>query len=723
MVILVDRIQAPGDGGHREGVGAEETECLGDLPFGCASSAAPEERPRGVNMIHAKLTPARQWLVCAFVCLAGFGCAATARAQATPGIEGAYLTVDGKPAFITGANYIPSSGWILILAHWNPEVVDRDMAALHNLGITSVRFPPLWPLLEPEYGKVSQEKLDRVDELVSIAHRHGISVTIGPITGWMSGATFIPRWADGELFTDPVIVKGEQTLAGAIARRLKDNPGLLGYDFGNEVSAMAGMMRLDPTPAETDRWMGAIYQAFHDADASHPATDGLGGFGGSFDINGIAAHADYLPVHYYPYFSETLDEDPWIGQRTTYGVNYLVSYAAMTGKPVLVQEIGCSEYWAPPDVIGKFLRLTLLSAWAQGAAGYFWWASHNIDRGFHVPQEYFVPQYSGSSFANGSFDKLEYSMGLLDTQNHPKPYALEYSHWIGVIQKLGMGWKNELPVAYVLFPEHGDGWKDARRERTAFTLVKQAHMEARMWPEGKAVPADAAAVVIPGFGLGAAGKAAVRAYLEKGGVVYQSWAGDFPDLLMTKDAAAAASSPVLIAVRSAGLVSIGEHVRVHADLKLAEAAPQPGAKVELLLGTAKAPGAARVEAGESALRGVFFKASLGKGAYYYLAANLEEALAKTYDPWDEDDADLIYSALRPEGGIGIDSKFVELVVKARGSERVLLLLNHSHRSQDVVVKADAPLQLEDYANHAALGSGTEIPLHLTPGEVLVAEVR
>ena len=664
----------------------------------------------------------RAW-VALCIGMVGVALAAGAVAQNSPGIDGAYLTVDGKPVFITGANYVPSAGWMLILEHWNPDAVDHDMAALHKLGVTSIRFATLWPLLEPELGKVSQEKLDRVNELVTIAHRNGISVTVSPISGWMSGATFIPKWADGELFTDPVIVQGEQALASAMARRLKDNPGLLGYDFGNEVSAMAGMMHLDPTPAETDHWMGAIYQAFHDADPGHPATDGLGGFGGSFDIAEIGAHADYMPVHYYPYFSGTLDQDPWVGQRTTYGVNYLVSYAAMMGKPVLVQEIGCSEYWVPVPEIAKFLRLTLMSAWAQGAAGYFWWGSHNIDRGFHVPAEYYMRKYSLPFFADGSFDKLEYSMGLLDLNNQPKPYALEYQRWAAVIARLGVGWKDELPAAYVLFPEHGDGDKDGPREMTAFTLAKQAHMDVRMWPEGKTIPRDAAAVIVPGFALSEKGKVAVRAYLDQGGIVYQSYASDFSELFNVRDAGVRAASPTLIGARSAGLVSIGEHVRAHADLKLMEVAPQAGQSVEMLLGLPKGRGAANAEGGEASLNGFFFKANVGKGTYYYLATNLEDALAKTYNPWDEDDSNLIYSALRPDGGINIDSKFVELDVKTRGSERILLLLNHSNRAQDVVVRSQGALRLEDYVSHAALGAGEEIPLHLMPGEVVVAALR
>jgi hypothetical protein len=118
---------------------------------------------------------------------------------------------------------------------------------------------------------------------------------------------------------------------------------------------------------------------------------------------------------------------------------------------------------------------------------------------------------------------------------------------------------------------------------------------------------------------------------------------------------------------------------------------------------------------------VFFKADVGKGTYYYLAANLEEALSREYNPWDTDDSNLIYSVLRPESPIDIDSKFVELAVKTRGRERLILLLNHSNRFQDVVLRSAKELDLRDYMTHAALGAGREVPLRLMPGEVLMAE--
>lgn len=642
-----------------------------------------------------------------------------ASAQSQWSIQGRYLAQNGSPVFLSGANYIPSDGWLLILKNWNPAAVNRDMVALHNLGITSIRFPPLWPLLEPTPNAVDPIILSHLNQLVTIAYRNGISVQVGAITGWMSGASFLPKWVNGNIFTDPRLVHSEELMASSIARTLKNNPGLQGYDFGNEVNVLVGAMQLHVTQQQANDWMHSIYEALHREDPHHPITNGVGDFSGVFDIGAIAANADFMSVHYYPYFSGTILQDPWIGQRTTYGLDYLVAYAAMSGKPVLVQETGICQEWMPSFEIPKYLRLTLMSTWAEGAAGYFWWGSNDISHAYHPPAQYVDLSHSMDMFAHGDFPSLEYRFGLLTTRDQPKPNALEYARWNAVIRQLGLGWKNDLPVAYLLYPGDSKDMTARINTATAFTLAKQAHLEVRMWPEDKPVPNDAASVVIAGFSLSDQGKSMVTQYLRRGGVVYQSEDCDFPQVLAVRGDTSPADKPVFVAAQAAGMFSIGQHIRVNAPLQLVDASPVPGQQVTMLLGV-PAPEPPDVSHHfRIPSRGILFRAAVDGGTYYYLAANLEHALADTYNPWQKDDSNLIYSILNPAPPVGIDSKYVELDAKSRGSQRLFLLLNHSNNFQDVVLRSVTPLHLENYITHASLGSGAEIPIRLMPGEVLV----
>lgn len=644
----------------------------------------------------------------------------TASAQSRWSVQGRCLAHNGSPVFLSGVNYIPSQEWLLILKNWDSAVVSRDMAALHNLGVTSIRFPPLWPLLQPTPNAVDPVVLSHLNQLVTVAARNGISVQVDVITGWMSGASFLPRWVNGNIFTDLRLVHSEELMATAIAHTLKNNPGLQAYDFGNEVNVLVGAMRLHVTQQQASDWMHSIYEAIHREDPHHPITNGVGGFGGIFDIDAIAANADFMSVHYYPYFTSTLLQDPWIGQRTTYGLDYLVAYAAMTGKPVLVQETGVSQDWMPALEIPKYLRLTLMSTWAEGAAGYFWWGSNDIPHAQLPLAQYVNLNDSTSTFAQGEFPPLEYSFGLLTKRDHPKPDALEYTRWNTEIRQLGVGWKNDLPVTYLLYPDHDEGLKARANTMTAFTLAKQAHLEVRMWPEDKSIPRDAASVIIAGFSLSDEGKTMVTRYLRSGGVVYQSEDCDFPQLLAVSGTSTLADKPVFVAAQAAGEFSIGQHIRVNAPLQLVDASPVPGQQVTILLGVPAAEPPADSHHFQPPSRGVLFRAALDGGTYYYLAANLEPALAHAYNPWKNDDSNLIYSVLSPAAPVGIDSKYVELDAESRGSQRLFLLLNHSNCFQDVVLRSAAPLHLENYITHASLGSGAEIPIRLMPGEVLVA---
>jgi hypothetical protein len=69
-----------------------------------------------------------------------------------------------------------------------------------------------------------------------------------------------------------------------------------------------------------------------------------------------------------------------------------------------VQEFGASEEWMDAAIIPEFMERSIRSAAASGARWFTWWCSHDITRDFQV-------------------EDLEYTLGLLTTENEPKPQA------------------------------------------------------------------------------------------------------------------------------------------------------------------------------------------------------------------------------------------------------------------------------------------------------------
>ncbi len=324
----------------------------------------------------------------------------------------------GDAPFLLGANYVPSHDWHTTLENWDAAAVDADLAALSRIGVKCLRVFPLWPLLQPKPDAVDATRLDRLASLLDLAHRHGLVVQVSPLTGWMSGLTFLPPWADGNVFVDNRIVAGEERLVRAVASRLRGHPALHSWDFGNEVNVLVDVMRLEVTPAQAEAWMQRIYRAFKEADPATPVTNGIGtGFDPRFNTRAIARSSDFLSVHSYPQFHRTNLLDPPFGMRTTYSVNLITAWAMAEGKPVLMQETGASEDQATPLDVARYLRLTLASAWAEGAAGYFWWCTHDIRPGYQARVDGFFPKYSLKGQQDGRLSAMEQSLGLFTFDN------------------------------------------------------------------------------------------------------------------------------------------------------------------------------------------------------------------------------------------------------------------------------------------------------------------
>ncbi len=640
-------------------------------------------------------------------------------AQNQWGTQGKYLTKNGKQIYLSGVNYIVSDGWMINLPNLSEQTMEADMAALQGIGVNHVRFFPMWQLTQPTIGKLDEKVMKQLDKMIVAAGNHHISMQIAPITGFMSGAAFLPKWAMGDIFRDRKIIDGQIYLCKTMAQRYKNNPNVLGFDFGNELNVLVGRVGNEQnkkhTPTETLAWMNQIYPAFKNASPNQLVTNGIGtGFNDNFDIRNIAQNADYLSPHSYAYFHGTSNIDPWLGQRTTYSANFITSWCEMLGKPVVVQEIGCSEDWLPPSKIGTYLRLNYLSTWADGAAGFVWWSSHNIDTTFRLKNKELVLPLSDPIFAQGKFNSLEYALGLLNTDNTPKSYASAYKKSIETVDKLGFGWNDNLPVCYIIVPSNQSFDKIMHHYIGSYVLAKQNHFDVKLCYEGAEIPTDAKAVIIPGQKLTGASKDIVQNYLENGGRVFQSFENDFGTAIQLKSETTIKNTD-LIVFKSVGEMEGSQKIPLTFEMKFKKttylAPAQAIVTYENLYNQYNAPS-----------EGALYSQPVGKGTFYYFSGKLEQSLSEIYNPWVNTSFDLIYSVLKPISDIEIDNKYVEFYHKTRAKESIIMLLNHSEKYQNLTIKSEKALKLENYENGSFIGNGNEIMLTLKPGEVLIAKL-
>ncbi len=622
-------------------------------------------------------------------------------------IDGDQMLQNGKPTFLIGVNYLPSKNWLTILRNWDEEIVKHDMEAMQSIGVHCIRFFPLWSMVQPQPNRLDPEILANLDKLIEIAGHYGIQLQVTPITGFMSGGMYFPKWATGNIFKDENMIKAEEFYMYEMAKRYGSNPNVQAFDLGNESNVMIAGNKFEVTPEQVANWMGRISAAFRKGSPGSLFTVSPGtGMDRYYTNETLAKNSDFMVVHPYIEWHGTLPLDPWIGQRTLYDCNFMIEWAKMMGKPVVVQEIGASEEWLPQHDIPGFLRVNFLSAWAEGASGFLWWSSHDIEQTFKIPNDIVMVDRSNWTYKDGRFSDLEYNLGLFDVENNAKPSALEFKHTAMQVEQLGAGWKDLLPVCYILVPEDHDDFAEIMlRLITPFALAKQAHFDVKLLYENTQIPKDAAAIVIAGFKLSVAGKESVSQYLRNGGTVYQSKVQDFAEEeIKTNPSAIDIENPQFMVVRRLGGMTVEEPLKIGAKINIQEIKSAPVGQTIL------------------ARPSVFARAGVGKGTYYFFSGNLEDGLRKVYNPWQNDQSNFIYSVLRPTGSIDISSKLVELYHKQKGDSEILLLVNHSNNKQETEIYSTKAISLHEQTTGRKVGEGFRIPISIEPMEVITLNI-
>jgi hypothetical protein len=623
-------------------------------------------------------------------------------------VDGRTIERDGKPSFLVGVNYIPPREWLGNLRSWDADAVEADMAALERLGVRTIRWFPLWPLTQPAPGTIDETVLGRVDEVVRLAGRHRIDVQISPLTGWMSGYFVLPPWARGDVFADPAALAAEQRLVERIASRYRDNPAVQGFDFGNELNVLVEFISTKATVPEMETWMDSIYRTFKAGSPEKLVTNGIGtGFTKEFEVGAISRTSDYVSVHSYPGVHRTGRMDPYLGQRTTYSVNYMVEWAATTGKPVLVQETGASNTEVTDADMSRILSVTMASSWAEGAAGYFWWCSHDNSPSYRIPEDLVWREKSLLKDL-----KTGEMMGLLTSDNREKGVGRRYRELGATLESLGVGWVPRNPVVYVLVPASAsaDFWGSMIELVQPFVLAKQTHAKVRFLRQQVEVPRDAAAVIVPGFALSPEARRPLETWLRAGGRVFQSEVNDFsPDIAVGAEHVDPA--PLVWATSRLGPFASDQYVRLPATA-IREVTAKDDVEV-LARHLTEHEHPRKWHFGKP----LFCRANVGSGSYYYLGAALEKAYVTAWSPWEKTDGHAFYAALVPEAAVEIDNKLVELAHLARGGEEMVVLINHSGEFQDVAVSVPEGRTFTGVQDPQRRLVGRETRLRLVPSEV------
>ncbi len=346
--------------------------------------------------------------------------------------------------FILGCNYWASNAGADMWRDFDIKCIDKDLKILSENGIKYMRVFPNWRDFQPvepilgEFGNsygytikdqpipdnpyyLDLEMLDKFSEFLDVCQKYGIKLIVGLITGYMSGRLFVPTALYSEnVITSPIAQHFEQLFIKGFVERFRDRDEIYAWDLGNECNSMGKVS----SRWEAANWTAAIANAIKAADSSRPVISGMHQLFVDEEkwlISDQGLYTDMLTTHPYPFWCRHADIDETMSLRTImHATAQTKLYAEIGGKPCFAEEIGtmgpsiCSE-----ETAADFMRINLLSLWANGACGLMWWCANDQTKLVNNPYSYYM---------------AERELGMLDTDRTPKPMLKQmkaFSEWIG----------------------------------------------------------------------------------------------------------------------------------------------------------------------------------------------------------------------------------------------------------------------------------------------------
>lgn len=599
-----------------------------------------------------------------------------------------------KARFELGCNYWASHAGVHMWSRWDEAVVRADFKRLAGLGMTMARVFPLWPVFQPlemhrTYQGAARElqiagrpltardirdaatcpaAMGHFRILADIAHRHGIGLGVGLITGWMSGEIFAPpAFAGLNLLTDPLAVKWQIGFVRAFVRAFKDHPAIAYWEPGNECNCMAAVDGRE----QAWHWVNAITSAIRGEDGAHPVASGMHGLWPGSDrefdpyrrnywtIQDQGAMVDLMTSHPYPHSpSKKPSRVDRIGGIRSHFQAVVESrlYADLSGKPCLVEELGVfGPMFSDEKTKAEFLWAVLWNTWAHDGRGLLWWC------GF---------EQSGLERSPYDWIAWERELGLFQGDHAtPKPVAHALSNFGAFLATLPSPVLPPFSRQGVCLLGRGmEGHETLENAWSAFLLAKQAGFDLGFAYVGDPLP-ESDLYLVPGLreadGISRGELAALLDRVARGAVLYVSIdnasISPFDEVFGLELRAREERTGPLEFSREGVLFRAASPLRLTLEARGAE-----------------------VLAAEADGNPVFTRHSYGEGEIYLMVAPMEKTLANTPRAFDGEGAAPFYRLYQAFAAKALEKRvlrtgapFVTATEHAHSASRVdAVLINH-----------------------------------------------
>lgn len=583
------------------------------------------------------------------------------------------------PHYLVGASLEPIVHEADGADGWYERDVTGDLDALRRARCSVVRVLVSWRAVEPQVGQYDEDALDRIGGIVAAAHERGLRSIVCLFADDRHASLSDVAWGSRrDARTDPYLIQRETALVTAVVGRLTGQPGVFGWQLGDEAFVSRFASRED-----LGAWFETLREAVREVDPSRPV--GLGADAETlYQATGLdardAIESGTLRVaHATSAYRASVAPEPVTGERATYLDAYLVRLAR-TGAPVIADALGVQGSGFSVAEEAAHLRVVLWSTFINRAAGGI------VRRVRDLVTERREPYYE---------DPYEDLVGVADPGGIAKPAfqeLAEFGRTLSAIDLRGHALSAER-AAIVVPAERYDalpslaGLEDPRSCFQAFVTARRAHMPVDLIGEDGDLSAYQALAVPSAFTLPDAMWARLASFVQEGGTLLVSHGG----------------GDLHPAVRELfGVEPLGEGgPRAGLSCRIAQPDMLEGVKgfdvrfgvpAFALLGSRGATVIVTDEVGNPLLT----MNQVGQGRALFLATPLERAMAHAdaaeIAPQVVGLADGIYSMFARAAGclppLSCDRPEVELGLFAGDENDVLVLVNHARRPVDAAISSD-----------------------------------
>ena len=303
--------------------------------------------------------------------------------------------------FLLGANYWSRTGGPRMWERFDEATVQQELRALADAGLDCLRMFAFAPTMMPQPPAVDGAALAAMARFADLAHEAGLSLLPTPLVGHMSGENFgFVGQGERSLYRDTELRAWQTALVRGVVGALRDKPNVAAWILTNEMPLWAGAA----PPDDIVDWARALAAVVRDADGTRPLGSGDGMMAG-WPTRALTGVLDWVGPHVY-----YGDVNPL---RHAFNTDFVLARARALGRPVVLEEFGASSTQAGELEHAAYVRESVLTALAAGAAGALVWCASDFDRatlGEEVP-------YSHHAF--------ELGFGLLRADGSDKPVCAE----------------------------------------------------------------------------------------------------------------------------------------------------------------------------------------------------------------------------------------------------------------------------------------------------------